>query len=161
MQSLRDSGLSHGEVRAELLLVLRWHTDLRLSRFALQRQDGALQLAGQFAFGDARVTGLRLVRVTWEQNQSALVVLQTLHVLLVGFDGSVLSAMINTNTDGCWWLRCGGSRRSEEEERENDKRQLVHNQIRSKQKPAITKTALDLKLTFGFQTMHTGGLQLV
>lgn len=106
MQSLRDSRLSHGEVCAELLLLLGRHSDLRLSRFALQRQDGALQLGGQLALVLFCVTLLRLVRVTWEQDQSALVGLQTLHVLLERFNGSVLSAVINTNTDG--WRVVGG-----------------------------------------------------
>ena len=86
MQSLRDSRLSHSEVRAEFLLLIGRHTDLRLSHLALQRQDGALQLSGQFAFGNFRVAGLRLVRVTWEQNQATLVVFQTLYVLLERFD---------------------------------------------------------------------------
>lgn len=101
VQSLRDSRLSNGEVRAELLLVLGRHSDLRLSRLALQRQDGALQLSGQLAFGHGGVALLRLVRVTWEQDQSTLVGLQTLHVLLERLDGSVLSAMVDADADGC------------------------------------------------------------
>jgi hypothetical protein len=101
VQTFGDTSLANGEMSAKLLLVIGDGTHLRLTHTVLDWQQSALQLRGQLALFGRRIALLRLVLVAWEQDQTAAVALQTLHVQLEGFDRSVFATMINRDSDGC------------------------------------------------------------
>jgi len=104
VQALEGASLTDGVERLEVLHVVRDHHSLLSLHNRLERHDLSGELGGLADLVRGGLSLPWLLGVEWEEDELALVLLETLGVLLEGLHGLVHSPVVHGDTDGLGFL---------------------------------------------------------